>query len=61
MMSTSKPTTGIVCAECGLRPAVLTGELCEECLDNYDGAPWCQYCGARRERGCECGPIAENH
>lgn len=26
----------------------------------YDGAPYCQYCGARRERDCDC-VIAENH
>lgn len=29
--------------------------------DSYDGAPWCQYCGAKRERDCDCGPIASNH
>jgi hypothetical protein len=28
---------------------------------DYDGAPWCQYCGAKSERGCDCGPIASNH
>lgn len=25
--------------------------------DTYDGAPWCQYCGALRARDCGCGEI----
>lgn len=30
-------------------------------VDEPDGAPHCQYCGAKRERDCGCGPIAENN
>lgn len=29
--------------------------------EDYDGAPWCQYCGAKRARDCGCGEIAGNH
>jgi hypothetical protein len=28
--------------------------------DDYDGAPYCSYCGARRRQFCTCGHIAEN-
>lgn len=27
---------------------------------NYDGAPYCSHCGARKARWCTCGPIASN-
>jgi BMFP domain-containing protein YqiC len=30
-------------------------------LDEPDGAPYCQYCGAKRKKDCDCGPIAENN
>ena len=30
-------------------------------LEPPDPAPYCQYCGARREQDCHCGPIAENN
>jgi hypothetical protein len=33
----------------------------EHWLELIDGAPYCQYCGAKRERDCDCGPIAENN
>jgi hypothetical protein len=38
-------------------------EICrlEADIENYDPSPWCQYCGAKRERDCDCGPIAENN
>lgn len=26
-----------------------------------DPAPYCQYCGARRRRDCDCGPLPANH
>jgi hypothetical protein len=43
----------------------INDELHEALLDimhpDFDGAPWCQYCGASRERDCHCGPIAENN
>jgi hypothetical protein len=29
--------------------------------ENADGSPYCQYCGAKRQRDCDCGPIAANH
>ena len=30
-------------------------------VDEPDGAPYCQYCGALTQRACDCGPIAENN
>ena len=46
---------------------------CEECewtygshspdctqAPDYDPTPWCSGCGARRQRDCDCGEIAEN-
>lgn len=27
---------------------------------NYDGAPYCSHCGARKARWCTCGPLASN-
>jgi len=39
----------------------LNAELYEKLMSKeYDGAPFCQYCGAKRERDCQC-VIAENH
>ncbi len=29
--------------------------------DNYDPSPYCQYCGARQAKECDCGPIADNN
>ena len=34
-----------------------TGELMCGC----DPTPWCNGCGAKRERDCACGPIAANN
>ena len=28
---------------------------------NYDGAPYCQFCRALTRKGCDCGPIADNN
>ena len=36
-------------------------EAAQEAVDNYDGAPYCQYCGALSRKHCDCGPIADNH
>ena len=30
-------------------------------ISNYDGAPYCQYCGALKRSACDCGPIADNN
>jgi hypothetical protein len=30
-------------------------------IDNYDPSPWCQYCGAKTRKACDCGPIANNN
>ena len=27
---------------------------------DYDGAPYCSHCGARKKADCDCGPIARN-
>ena len=63
------------CPACGstdLHSASLGGEAAVSCCDcvwiatyaslreNYDPSSWCSACGARRQRDCHCGPIAEN-
>lgn len=29
-------------------------------FSNYDGAPYCSHCGAKKARWCTCGGIADN-
>lgn len=32
--------------------------ICSGCME--DPTPWCIGCGAMTEKGCDCGPLAEN-
>ena len=36
-------------------------DAAREEIENYDGAPYCQYCGAVKKKYCDCGPIAANN
>lgn len=30
------------------------------CERENDPTPWCNYCGARTKKECDCGPLADN-
>ena len=41
--------------------AKIASYLQQEEEDEDDPTPWCSHCGSMTIKGCDCGPIAENH
>lgn len=39
---------------------IVLGDCSEDKEELEDPTPWCSACGAKREKDCHCGPIAEN-
>ena len=42
------------------RPYLLSDEDESPSGADYDGAPYCSHCGARKRQFCKCGPIPSN-